>query len=195
GDHIVVLFVRGELELVDSLISDYFTHATVEDRASVLGHLGWGLGREDELPGDVLSRARQLMDARVQSVRSGSDVNELAGFGWFAMASPAEWWLPILELAATGDNLDPHGLVGEALEDAAETAPGSALRVLSALLSQRTEPFQRFGLVDHAPGVLAAALDGGDAEVIENARALLDQLGRQGELRLGDLVEERRKRG
>jgi hypothetical protein len=196
GDHIVVLFVRGELELSDALVSDYFMHATVEDRASVLGHLGWELGREDELPGDVIERARQLMDARVESVRSGSDVNELAGFGWWAMAGhfPAEWWLPHLELAATGSNLDPHGLVGEALEDAAEAAPGSALRVLSALLSQRTDAFERFGLVEHAPGVIAAALDSGDEEVGEEARALLNQLGRQGELRLGDLVEERRKR-
>jgi hypothetical protein len=196
GDHLVVLLVRGELQSSDPLVSGYFANATVEDRASVLGHLGWGLGREDELPGEIIERARQLMDARVASVRAGSDVNELSGFEWWAMANhfAPEWWLPILELAATGDNLDPHGMVGEALEGAAEAAPGSALRVLKALLSRRTEPFQRFGLVDHAPGVITAALDSDDEEVVEDARALLDQLGRQGELRLGDLVEERRKK-
>lgn len=196
GDHIVVLLVRGELESSDPLVSGYFANATAADRASVLGHLGWWLGREDELPGEIIERARQLMDARAASVRAGSDVNELSGFEWWAMANhfAPEWWLPILELAATGDNLDPHGMVGEALEGAADAAPGPALRVLKALLSRRTEPFQRFGLIDHAPGVIAAALDSDDEEVVEDARALLDQLGRQGELRLGDSVEERRKK-
>lgn len=195
GDHIVVLMVRGELDLSHSLVRGYFANAPVDDRASVLGHLGWGLGREAELPAKVIERARELMDLRVASVRAGSDVNELSGFGWWAMANhfAPEWWLPILELAGTGDKLDPHGMVGEALEEAADIAPGSALSVLRALLSRRTEPFERFGLIEHAPGVIAAALDGADEQVAEEARTFLDQLGRQGELRLGDLVAERRK--
>lgn len=195
GDHIVVLMVRGELELSDPLVTGYFASATVHDRASVLGHLGWGLGREEDLPAQVVERARELMDARMASVLAGSDVNELSGFAWWATARhfAPEWWLPILEVAATGEDLDPHGLVGEALEDAAEVAPGSALTVFKALLSRHTEPFQRYGLIEHAAGVIAAALDSTDEEVTEDARALLDQLGRQGEIRLGDLVEERRR--
>lgn len=195
GDHIVVLLVRGELEPSDPLLTGYFANAIVNDRASVLGHLGWGLGREDDLPVELVERAQQLMDARVASVRAGSDVDELSGFGWWAMAGhfAPDWWLPILELAAAGENLDPHGMVGEALEAAAGAAPRSALRVLSALLSRRTDPFQRYGLIDHAAGVIAAALDSGDEETAEDAGALLNRLGREGEHRLGDLVHERRE--
>src|SRR5699024_10887752 len=104
-----------------------------------------------------------------------------------------EWWLPIVELAATGDNLDPRGMIGEALEKAADVAPSSALSVLKALLSRHSEPFERIGLIDHAPGVIAAALDSTNEQIVDVASALLDLLGRQGELRLGDLVEKRRK--
>jgi hypothetical protein len=196
GDHIAVLVVRGELVMSDPLVEGYFANAMVADRASVLGHLGWGLGREEELPDAIIERAWQFADMRAASVRAGSDVAELSGFAWWAIAShfAPEWWLPILELAVGGGQVDPHGLVGEALEDAATKNPGSALRILTALLSQRTQPFERYGLIEHSPGVLAAALDSGNDEIAESARTLLDLLGRQGELRLADLVAERRRK-
>lgn len=195
GDHVVELIVRGDLPLTAAIVQTYFAEATVEDRASSLGHLGWLLGQADgDIAEEVLSRARELINWRVEEVHAGGDAGELAGFGWWAIFGrfPATWWLPVLEVAAQSGRLDTHGSLGEVLEQACQHDPPRALSVLDRLLETRTEPFERYGLVEHAPAVIAAALDSGKDETVEQARRLMNRLGRQGEQDLDAAVQRAR---
>jgi hypothetical protein len=196
GDHLLLLVVRGSISSDHPLVEQFFANATVADRASALGHLGWRLMHAEDLPDAIVSRARELWDLRAAAVAAGqSDLGELVGFYWWVRSEKFEldWWLPRLQQAVLSGDFDPHGMIGAQLEAAAAEAPAATLDVLQAMLSHRSAAFRRFDLIDHAPAVIAAALDSGDTATIAEAQSLIDELGRDGHLRIEDLVRAHRR--
>ena len=159
--------------------------------AEALGHIGWEIMHEvrsDEsgrgVAPDVLDRAKRLIDHRVEAIQAGhASASELSGFYWWVRAEAYDpsWSLPILKLAASDPGFDPKGLLGEALAKAAEHVPGPALDVFDAL-RKRSDGWERYDMLRHAPSILAAALRSPDRETQERARTILDELGRAGHL-------------
>jgi hypothetical protein len=196
GDHLVLLRVQGVIEADHPLLSHFFEVAPVRARSRVLGHLGWLLMKSDEVSAEALERAMSLWDARATSVERGASVDELAGFYWWVGARKfdPEWWLPRLQQASRSSDFDPKGMLGEVLEETAVRAPAAVAAILEQLLSGRGEPFARYDLVEHAPGIIAAALDSGDPQAVAAGERTMDSLGRTGHLRIAELVELRRGR-
>lgn len=196
GDHLVMLLVRGDLDFGDSRLLRFFRAAGMGDRAAVLGRLGGALSH-GEVPSDALKRARRLWDWRADEVRGGeTEPSELAEFAWWIESGrfPAAWWLPRLVQVAGLPEFDEHGIVGEYLEAAARQDPDLALTALRALLRRDTVFWRRYDLVEHAPGILAAALDAAKPGLAEVARSTMDELGRDGHVRLDELVAARRQK-
>lgn len=198
ADHLTLLYGHGLLELDSVPLQQFFAVATSSDVGNALGHLGWMLVGSDEVAAPFLQRASALWDARLTEVQEGrAELEELAGFSWWVESDkfPAEWWLPRLRVAATAPSFEVHGKMGERLADAADAHPRETVEVLTVLLTARSEPFRRFGLMQKAPDVLATALDVGDDATQRAARDLMDQLGREGHLEILELVNGRRTAG
>jgi hypothetical protein len=196
GDHLVALVVTGDIAMSDSLLSDLFTLAPASDRASILGHLGWIIMQSDSVSEDSLQRAKDLVEWRLDKVRSGeSEAVEFGQFHWWVEANkwPEKWWLDIAGELAGSVDLDPHGVLGEHLEVASERFPAQTLRILSKLLALRPEAYQRYDLIEHAPAIIAAAIESENEALVTEARDLMNQLGREGNLHMGDLVEQKRR--
>src|ERR1035438_2552167 len=182
GDHILLLYIHGLIERDDALIRLLFSNTTSEARGDVLGHLGWQFMHTDrEEP--VKARAQALISWRVEEIRSGrASVTELNGFYWWVRANrfPADWWLPILDLATSDTDFDPHGMIGTSLAEAARHLPRETVLLLARLLTSRNHPWERYDLIESAPPILASALDSDDETARETARTLMDRLGREG---------------
>lgn len=149
-----------------------------------------------DVPNEVLQRAMALWDSRADAVKRGeSSAEELSGFYWWVRAEKfsRSWWLPRLEQAVSSDAFDPRGMLGTTLEAAAKQEPGHTTSILERLLSVRDNPLARYDLVQHAPGIIAPALDSSDPDTIVTAREVMDLLGRGGHIRIAELVEQRRR--
>lgn len=195
GDHLVVLRVQGALDADDPLLTHFFALAPVSARARVLGRVGWLLMHSDETPDAIIGRAKSLWESRAAAVdRAETPSDELVEFYWWVRSGKfdSSWWLPYLKQAASADGFDSNGMLGEALEEAAASAPGLVAEVLESLLATRDEPLRRYDLVEHAPTVIAAALDSGDLQTVETGQRIMDSLGRGGHLRIVELVEQKR---
>lgn len=197
GDHLVMLLMWNSIERDDELVVKYFEDAPSGSVARVLGHLGWLLERSDgeNVSEDVLSRARDLWDWRASLVAVGdASVEELSEFFWWVRIDQlaSEWWVPRLAQAVEAPSFDSRGLIGERLASAASASPLDVVRILERLLVGRDAPMARYDLVEHAPGILAAAMDCGDSDAVETARRVMDLLGRGGQLRMKALVDQRR---
>lgn len=196
GDHLVMLLMWDAMQRDDELVATYFNLASPATIARVLGHLGWVLGRsEDPLPADVIERAKDLWDWRAELVRTGqAELDELSEFFWWARSDQfePEWWLPRLAQAVEGLAFDSRGLIGERLESAASISPTQVIAILERLLAGREEPMTRYDLVEHAPVIVAAALDSGVSQAVEAAERVMDFLGRGGQLQIEELVDQQR---
>lgn len=198
GDHLMMLRLWDAISEDAELMTAYFDRAPVEARAKVLGHLGWLLGRSDEVPEEPLRRAMAFLDARAEAARSGdTDPRELGEFYWWARSGkfPPEWWLPRLEQAVRVPGFTARGMLGEVLDETVPLAPGPVAAILEQLLIRgREEPFGRYDLIEYAPGILAAAFDSRDQDAIATAERVMDLLGRSGHLKIAEQVAARRRR-
>lgn len=198
GDALVLLRIQGVIEANDSLLVYFFETAPLHSRTRVLGHLGWLLMQSEDVPGDALDRARELWEGRAKAVAAGeTSIDELADFYWWVRSDKFDrsWWLPHLLQALESDDFDAAGMLGEVLEQTAPSAPEQVAAILERLLSKRGEkPFTRYDLVEHAPAVIAEALDSADPDLRATGQRIMDLLGRGGHLRIAELVEQRRLR-
>lgn len=197
GDHLMMLRLWDAIPEDADLLTVFFDQAPVAARAKVLGHLGWMLGRSDKVPDEPLERASTFVDSRFEAARSGaSDPRELVEFYWWARSGKfrPEWWVPRLEEAVVIPGFSARGMLGEVLEETASAIPAAVPRILEQLLIRgREEPFGRYDLIEHAPGILTAAYESRDPEAIAVADRVLDLLGRSGHLQVGEQVAARRR--
>lgn len=195
GDHVVWLRVQNAISVDHPLLLKFFSAASVAARSSVLGHLGWLIMQADGISEDALQRASALWDSRADAVALGeASAEELSEFYWWPYGGKFDsaWWLPRLEQAANSESFDPHGMLSGVLEAAANQDPGRAIAILERLLSMHVRGAARYKLVQHAPGIIAAALDSSNSVAIAKAKKVMDFLGRSGHVQIAELVAQRR---
>ncbi|WP_156376837.1 hypothetical protein [Yonghaparkia sp. Root332] len=200
GDWITTMYLRSSIDRDHPLLDLFFEKSPLETRAEVLGHIGWSFMHAKLVDPEPLARAMRLWDERVEHVRRHpEEVGELADFYWWARSEkfPLEWWLSRLRAATElHPNLRTRGMLGERLAQAARTFPGLVLAIVRNIINAREDPedFRNYDLMERAiPPTIAAALDSGDAEVADDARKLMNELGRSGFIDLEGRVNDLRK--
>lgn len=190
--HMLRAYVLGFVDEDDPLVAQLTTADAAPGLfAEALGQLGWEVmhalrddGPDGGVAPGVIDRAKRLIDKRVEAIQQGdADSSVLTGFYWWIRAGAYDpsWWLPILRLAATDPGFDPKGLLGEALATAADSYPELALDAFEAL-RKRSDGWERYDMLRHAPRILAAAIRNGNDATRRRARDVLDELGRSGHL-------------
>jgi hypothetical protein len=192
--HILVLYAVGAIgiDTEDGLLQGYFTSGDPENRGEALGDLGWTLFNDKaDTAVEIIDRLQTLWDWR-QSVAAESGLNdELSGFGWWFRSKkfPREWSIRhLVQVAQAGEILKMAGLIAEELTDFVQEFPGECLDVIEGLMTTR-ETWEIYTIAEHAPAVLAAALDSDMPELIAKAEGILEQLGRAGYLETRDRVD------
>lgn len=192
GDHLMLMYLWGAYELDTPLVDQFFREAPPEIRGSVLGHLGWLLLGDVDIPEEVLQRARRLWENRASEVADGrADPAELRDFYWWVHCGkfPIEWWLPLLKQAADTTDFEGRTYLGEHLAEAARTSPRVTVEVLSRLLQSAPRPLARYNLIENAPSIIARGLGCGDAATTQEAQRLMDWLGKIGNLEIKNRVD------
>lgn len=199
GNHLSTLYLWGCIDLNHPLLAQFFAEAPLAERATLLNQLGWQFSNTDELDDNIRDRAAALWDHRLAAVRTGdTDPTELAEFeSWVRCGHYAPtWWLPRLAELAENRTFDGRAHIGEEVVAAAAVDLPGALHVLDLLLRSagNSRAFLPYGLRRAAPIVIAQALDSGDATTVSSADDILNYIGRHGDVRIQDEVQERRGR-
>ena len=196
GNHLVILNVWGRIDYDHPLLAQFFTDAPVDERAEVLGGLGWQFFHADTLDDGIRDRAATLWDHRLAAVQAGeTDAAELSGFDWWIRSGhfARAWWLPRLRELARNYQFEGRVHIGDELEATSEELPDAAIDVLDGLLRGAPDTVLHYGLRQAAPVVIARALEHGTDEAAQTADNLMNFIARNGGINIEDEVEERRQ--
>ncbi|WP_343907930.1 hypothetical protein [Nocardioides aquiterrae] len=196
GNHLAILNVWGRIDYDHPLLAQFFTDAPVDERAGVLGGLGWQFFHADALDDDIRDRAAALWDHRLAAVRAGeTDATELSGFDWWIRCGhfARAWWLPRLRELARNYQFEGRIHIGDELEATSEENPEAAIDVLDGLLRGAPDTVLHYGLRQAAPVVIARALEHGTDEAAQTADNLMNFIARNGGIDIENEVEERRQ--
>lgn len=196
--HVITTIAQGVIRLDDPLVEGLFGGAaSITDIAEAIGHLGWQLMRlaGEEAHQGVLEQlsvhARELVDFRVAAARQGTaQYGELSHFHWWIRSDVFEidWWLPIVaEITEHGVSLEKV-FIGQQLARAAQAHPTTAIVVLRRL-TESTDYWQRYDLLQNSASIISIALKSGDDDAVSQARSLLDTVAREGNFPLLDEVD------
>ncbi|WP_133058905.1 MULTISPECIES: hypothetical protein [unclassified Nocardioides] len=196
GNHLVILNVWGRLDLNDPLLAQFFNDAPVEERAKVLGGLGWQFFHAGALDNDIRDRAAILWDHRLSAVRSrDADPAELTEFDWWIRCGHFDrtWWLPRLQELARDYQFEGSLHVGDDLEATSVDDPDAAVDVLAGLLRHTPGTALHYGLHRAAPVIIARALEHGSEAARKTADDVMDRIARNGGINIADEVEGARE--
>lgn len=193
GEHLALMVLSGDRDLDDDLVGLYFSQVPASTRGAVLGEIGRLLLVDETVPEDVIERAQDLWDARAAAVAADPDAAaELREFYMWVHSRKfsVDWWLPRLRSVAELADVEGRTYLGEHLVEAASVDAPAALEILDKLIRSTTVPWARYDLVDHAPPIIARGLTCTDEQASEMASELTNYLGREGYLRIADLVDD-----
>jgi hypothetical protein len=185
GEHLLVLYARGQLSLQeDSIVLDFITKTSSSVRRHGMGFLGRILWREEDLPPEMVERLVALWEHYWAGPGRG-DAREEPGawlFGvWFASRHLPERWA-IEQLEAFLEVVpvpEPDHAVTERLAEIASVDVPGAVRIIDKMIHGDRQGWQIHSWRDSARKVLGLGLEaGGDARRL--AEGTLDYLGRRG---------------
>lgn len=197
GEHLVVLYGRGQLGLDDDeqLLRRFLSTAIPEIRRHAVGFAGRTLEGDKEIPDKVVRRFMELWDwywttcGRDDAKEKPDDL--LFG-SWFACGKfPAQWSLDRLEQFVEVIPVpEPEHAIAKQLAIIAQTDITKTVCILDRMISGDQEGWRLHGWLDSAKTILGLARSAGGAPR-DKANLLIDYLGRRGYTDFGKLLLER----
>lgn len=192
--HLMSYYWRGA-EGATELVDVFSKKASTGFKKDAVEFIGRSLfDTEEDLPGDVAGRLRQLWE------RILTDAN-LAESGNRSVLEPFAWWLASgrldldwsikqgLAVLGTGAVLEPDHLVVEYLEELAKQRPLESAQLLSGICDNISPgSWSIHGWRDHAMTALRVVLDSGNAEAVKQGRAVVNKLVARGFPKFKDLL-------
>jgi len=196
GEHIVVLYGRGQLGLDDdgALLRRFLSDAKPRVRRYAMGYIGQILGNEGAIPSEFLERSMTMWDI-YWADRGKSDAREEPDafvFGtWFSSGKlPPAWSLDRLDDYTTVVPMpEPDHAVAERLAEIAHINTEKATRIIGRMIRNDREGWHTSGWKDSAKGILREGMASGGAARKE-AEVIIDYLGRRGYTEFGDLLDD-----
>jgi len=191
GEHLMVLYGRGQLTLQDDVIAEFLSSAKPAIRRHAIGFVGSSFGHE-EVPGKVIERFMALWDAYWggQGKRDAEQNPDAVLFGsWFASGEfPDQWALSSLhDFVQFAPVPEPEDFVMERLAKVAHIDIIKSVRIVSHMVRGDREGWRMHGWQEPAKSILEQAINaGGDARGA--AVEVIDFLGRRGYTVFGALL-------
>ena len=179
------------------LLQTFYELAPLRLRTEALNSLGLALADEKSgaLTDELKDRYGDLVDRRLEAVRSSGELAELEGFSWW-FKSPAlepEWQLATLgTLLEAGVLVRPDHVVAERLADLSEEHPADTARLLKAQLQAGVRNWFVAGARDSIRKILVTALAAGDGAE-EQARGTIHVLLSRGHSDYEELLGDYRR--
>ena len=186
GQHLMIFYWHGKLELRDPLLDRFFESAPGAVRGQALGSVGRSLRAADaQIPSEVTPRLRALWEWRAEASRddAAAHAEEMAAFGWWFPYEglDEDWALEQLEASLTiASKVDIDHAVVERLAALAPPHPALTVRCFGLMIDGAEEDWQIRHWSSHAETVLTEALRSGDLEADRMARALINRLATRG---------------
>lgn len=203
--HLMVLFLRGKLELSDTIVTGFFEDAPADFKAAALGFVGRSMytivdgrptSREPQPTFESVERARELWDWRIASAHEASDVsafeNELVEYGWMFVAPDLEpdWALSnILRVLHLVGRVDSGHLVIQRLAEMATDYPEQVLDVMHLMVQGPDDGWLVLRWKDSVTTMLESLLQNADSQIRDRAAQLTHELGARGYRQLRDLLK------
>jgi hypothetical protein len=192
GQHLVLLVLRGTLDVEDELVRTYFDRASPVDRHAALTYVGRLLVGADDITADVIARAQQLWETRRAATTANRDGGELTAFGWWFSSAklPDAWSMEqlVAVLRLTNGDLDMSRVVFERLAELAVAYPTDAVEAVRLLAEGDRGGWILTGAMEQLRAVLSTGLSSEQLEAREAANSLVHRLGARGFYELRSLL-------
>jgi hypothetical protein len=192
GEHLMVIYGRGELSLSEPVLQEFLLTADSAVRRHALGFVGSSLSQESGVPSPVVTRFVELWEAYWNG-RGKDDAKEdpqavLFGSWLGSKELPQQWVLDTLyEFVQVVPLPQPDHVAMDQLARLAPLDLLKAVRILDRFITGDREGWHIHGWQDPATGILKAALAaGGSAQTA--AREVIARFGRRGYTRMGELL-------
>jgi hypothetical protein len=191
GEHLMVLYGRGQLTLRDAVIQEFLNSAQPPIRRHAIGFVGSSLGHEN-IPADVIDRFMALWDVywAGHGKRDATEDPDAVLFGsWFSAGEfPDEWALKSLhDFVEVVPVPEPEHLVMERLAKVAHIDIVKSVQVVARMVRGDRDGWRIHGWLEPAKSILELAVKSGGAARVE-AEKVIDFLGRQGHTAFGALL-------
>lgn len=195
ADHLMVFYLRGQIELQDDLLTEFFAVASESTRQDAIRYVGRVLRERGELEAEIKSRATALWEVRTANldVNTGDRNLELASFGWWFAASSLDpgWRLAQLERALSiNPAVEPDHLVFEEFLLLVEEHPIPVLACVRRMIEGARDQWERFSWRQELRQILERALRSENHQAVRDARDIVNILVARGELEYRALLEE-----
>ena len=194
-NHLAPLYWSGHLELDTGLLKEFFSLATVPQRAEFTKYVGLCFKHtDDRIEESILARAQELWASRRRAIEEGiTTAGEWSSFGWwFASAKfPDSWALRELRaVLAHQPNVDVPDAVADRLAMLAQSAPRDALECLWLLCADDPVGWRVSACRGAVESTVRQARRAGDPEVARLASELVSRLVAQGHVDFLPLAQE-----
>jgi hypothetical protein len=193
AQHLVLFYLRGQIAINEEPLASFFELSPEPLRASALQFLGRSLYTIVEpsvvLPlapapsREVVKRATELWEARVQVASDADHALEVAKFGWWfpAPAFPGAWALENLVRALqVAGRIEANHLVLKRLAELASAYPNEVLRAFDLMISGDQSDWVVMAQPEASIEILRALLAVTDGSVHRRALEITNLLGARG---------------
>jgi hypothetical protein len=201
ADHLLALYVHGDIGLGDELLRRFFDRAYPELRRYMIFEVGRLLQNlQTEARPEILPRLQALWDRRLEAVNrgeAGAVTSELEPFGWWFGSGrlPDLWALKQLEALLQQRIVpDPDHTVTERLVGLAKAYPSRAIQVMRRMVQLNPDPWRPLMWVSEVRAMIESAIASQEAGAADLARILAAECVAKGLLELRDLATRTRSR-
>lgn len=193
AEHLMVFYLRGQLDLQDALLAGFFERATEETRQHAMRFVGRVLYDNDDLDEALKTRATTLWESRTEVLDVAADRRlELATFGWWFGASSldAGWRLAQLKrVLSRNPAVEPDHVVFEELLALVAQHPIAVLACVRRMIEGASDRWRTYSWREELRQILETALRSENPEAAQDARAIVGLLVARGETEYRSLLD------
>lgn len=193
GEHIIILYARGDIDISDEILKQFFTSHAKHWRRNAMAFLGRSLyQRKDGIPEVTTKRVIKLWECYWDGPGKKDAVSapKSDAFGWYFSSGlfDPQWSLKQLEaFVEVAPMPEPGIFIAEQMAKIAEADLQRCIRILHLLVNGDTDGWRIDTLVEPAKIILSKAMKA-DARSRDEAEQMIDVFGRRGFTGFGDLL-------
>jgi hypothetical protein len=179
GNHMMLYYAWGAVELDDELLTEFFAKASPALKGQTIGDVGWQLGQEgaNDLDPKIRQRLMALWEHRLAQGmgRVNASRIELGGFAWWFASKkfPDAWSIQqLVKVVDTFRYVNPDFVVVERLAQLAPVYPFEAVRCLGIIFEEDRDGWAIHGWAENPQTIIREALKGNDKSRAEADRVV-----------------------